>query len=147
MAGVPCRAEAVADDHDLGDLMDQYDRGESEHTEEREREQDHDDGQRQGNVAGHDLPPAAGMSQGVGDQPEVGAGEGDVRGLHRSCRPGDAHRDSDRGRGQGGGVVDAVTDHRGGRLIRRAADVVGLVGRQLLGALGDYPESSTTPYI
>ncbi|VXC20624.1 hypothetical protein CITRIK5_80062 [Citricoccus sp. K5] len=67
------------------------------------------------------------MRQGLGDQAQVVAGEGDVGGFDGRVRAGGAHGDADLGGGQGGGVVDAVTDHRGGGGAGQLADGGGLV--------------------
>ena len=52
------------------------------------------------------------MVYGARDQSQVIAGECDIRRLDRCVGAGGSHGDSDVGRGERGGVVDAVSDHR-----------------------------------
>jgi hypothetical protein len=54
---------------------------------------------------------AAGQPDGVGDGAQVAADEGDVAGLNGHVGSG-AHGKAQIGLGQGGGIVDPVTDHR-----------------------------------
>ena len=60
----------------------------------------------------HDAHRAAGQVDGGGEHQQVVAHESDVGGLDRDGRTGRAHRDTDVRRGQGRGVVDAVSHHR-----------------------------------
>ena len=113
--------------------MDQHDGGESEDTEQREREQDGDERQRETDVAGHDRPASARVGKDVRNQPQVGTGECDIGRLHGRSRAGRAHRNADRCRGQSRGVIDAVADHRRRLPLRSAADSLGLVRGELLG--------------
>ena len=114
--------------------MHEHHGGEAEDAEVGEREQGADDQQRQDDVLVDDVPSAAGVVERARQQPQVVAGEGHVGGLDRGIGAGRAHRDADIGSGQGGGVVDAVADHRDRALRTELCDRSGLVLRAQFGA-------------
>ena len=80
-----------------------------------------------------DAPRPAGDVHRVGETVQPIGGQHDVGGLGGRRRAARAHRDTDRGRGQRGGVVDSVADHDGHRAFAFGAHRGDLVGRALLG--------------
>ena len=81
-----------------------------------------------------DPPGAAGDLHRVREAVEPVGGEHHVGRLGGGGRAARAHRHPDRGRGQRGGVVEAVTDHHGHRALPLGAHAGDLARRCLLGA-------------
>src|SRR5690606_4475812 len=96
-----------------------------------------DDGQRQAHALPHDRPGTAGVCQDAGQVAQVLAHQRDVGGLDGHVGAHRAHRDTEVGGGQGGGVVDAVADHRHRAVAAQLADEAGLVLVSQLGVQVD----------
>ena len=82
-----CGAQAVEDDQDLGDFVDEHDGGQAQDAGDGQGWQRGDDEQRQDDVLVDDAPPASGVGDRLGQEPQVLAGAREmVAGVTRSAQ-------------------------------------------------------------
>ena len=129
MLPIPQQAHRVEDDEYAADLMGD---GAADHAEVATRCQTHHGDivhKREPQPLLNDPQGMATQADGERDLLQIVRHQRDMRGFVRDIGAGHAHRHADVGYGQGGGVVDAVADHRDTAKLPQRFDVLGFLFR------------------